>query len=279
MKSAEHIADAYNAAGVPAAVVTGETPDNIRTNLLDRLARGDVKQLVNVDLFGEGMDCPALEVVSMARPTQSYGLYVQQFGRVLRILEGKTHGLVIDHVGNVVRHGLPDAPRQWSLSAPEGKRRGASDPDVMGLTACTECFRPYERNRTACPYCGAVPTPTERSKPEHVDGDLIELDPSMLAQMRGEIDRVDGGPLIPRNASAPVAISIKNRWEARQEAQSHLRDCISTWAGVWKYGHGEDDREIQKRFYLTFGTDVMTAQTLGVSEASALTEKIRSTLA
>lgn len=278
VKSAEDVAAAYNSAGVPAAVVTGETPDQIRTNLLDRLATGEIKQLVNVDLFGEGMDCPALEVVSMARPTQSYGLYVQQFGRVLRTLEGKTHGLVIDHVGNVIRHGLPDAPREWSLAAPEGRRKGATDPDVIGLTACTECFRAYERHRTECPYCGARPVPSERSKPEHVDGDLIELDPTMLMQMRGEIDRIDGAPLIPGNVSDITALAIRNKWVARQDAQRALRDTIATWAGMWKYGHGEDDREIQKRFYLTFGTDVMTAQTLGVAEATALTEKLRKVL-
>ena len=32
-------------------------------------------QLVNVDILGEGVDVPAIEVVSMARPTESYALY------------------------------------------------------------------------------------------------------------------------------------------------------------------------------------------------------------
>ena len=279
VKAAEEIANAYNAAGVPAAFVSGETPDRIRADLLDKLARGEVKQLVNVDLFGEGMDCPSLDVISMARPTQSYGLYVQQFGRVLRTNDGKTHGIVIDHVGNVVRHGLPDAPRAWSLAAPEGNRKGENrDPDVIGLTACTACFRPYFRNQTSCPYCGNKPEPASRSEPRFVDGDLIELDPEVLERMRAEISIVDGSPRIPVNAAPNVAISIKNRWKARQEAQQELRETVALWAGTFRYGHGETVSEVQRRFYLTFGVDVMSAQALGKPEADALANKIRETM-
>lgn len=278
VKSAEHIAAAYNAAGVPASVVSAKTPDNVRTTLLEQLETGQMKQLVNVDLFGEGMDCPALEVISMARPTQSYGLYVQQFGRVLRLFDGKTHGIVIDHVGNVVRHGLPDAPRQWSLAAPEGTRNSKSDDDTIGLTACNECFKPYERHLTACPYCGAVPVISERGTPEHVDGNLVELDPETLAQMRGEVHRVDGGPLIPHGASDIVARAISNRWRDRQEAQHVLRETMSAWAGVFMYGHGESDLEIQKRFYLRFGVDVLGAQALNAKDADLLTNRVREAL-
>jgi DNA repair protein RadD len=278
VQSATDIAAAYEAAGVPAAVVSAKTPDNIRTNLLDRLARGDVKQLVNVDLFGEGMDCPALEVVSMARPTQSYGLYVQQFGRVLRPFEGKAHGIVIDHVGNVVRHGLPDAPREWSLTAPERSGR-RQDNDAIPLTTCVECYRPYERKHSACPYCGHKPVPASRSGPEHVDGDLVELDPEVLAQMRGAAARVMGDPLIPHGADHATARAIINRWKARQEHQVELQKSIAEWAGVWKYRDGETDSEIQRRFYLTFGIDVLTAQTLGSREAQELKERIDGNLA
>jgi len=273
VQSATDIAAAYRDAGVPAEVVSAKTPDNVRTELLDRLGRGDIKQLVNVDLFGEGMDCPALEVVSMARPTQSYGLYVQQFGRVLRTFEGKSHGIVIDHVGNVVRHGLPDAPRQWSLAAPEGRR--ASGPvDTIPLTTCTECFRPYERTQVACPYCGHKSVPAARNGPEHVDGDLVELDPNTLAEMRGEVDRIDGPVQIPYNANDATTRSLINKWRARQETQIRLRKTIAAWAGVWKHGHGETDSEIQRRFYLTFGVDVMSAQSLGVKDAEQLMEWI-----
>jgi DNA repair protein RadD len=109
---------------VPAEVVHSKTPDAVRTRILARFRNREILQLVNVDLFGEGFDLPAIEVVSMARATQSYGLYVQQFGRALRIMDGKTHALIIDHVGNVGRHGLPDARRIWTLDRRERGARG-----------------------------------------------------------------------------------------------------------------------------------------------------------
>ena len=131
---ATEIAERFNLAGVPAEVVSAKTPDTERAKILKRFKDRELLQLVNVDLFGEGFDLPAIEVVSMARPTASYGLYVQIFGRGLRpmYLEGapletteqrlwaiansiKPNAIIIDHVGNVVRHGLPDANREWSL--------------------------------------------------------------------------------------------------------------------------------------------------------------------
>lgn len=269
LASAARIADTYNARGVKAAVVSAETPDRIRSDLLDRLERNEIQQLVNVDLFGEGMDCPALDVISMARPTQSYGLYVQQFGRVLRRYAGKDCGIIIDHVGNVVRHGLPDRPRDWSLSAPEGRRARTPDPDDIPLTTCPACYRPYERVRTACPYCGHVPEVTVRSTPNHVDGDLAELDPSILAAMRGEVDRVNGAPLIPAGATEIVARAIRSRWAERQTEINALRGVMASWAGRW-HAQGESDREIQRRFYLSFGVDVLTAQSLSATEAEQL---------
>jgi DNA repair protein RadD len=273
LNEADKLAQAYNAAGVPAAVVSAETPDRIRTNMLDRLGRGDIKQIVNVDLFGEGMDCPSLDVVSMARPTQSYGLYVQQFGRVLRTSPGKSHGKVIDHVNNVIRHLLPDTPRQWSLSAPERKSRDR-DPDEIGLTACVMCYQPYNRIHPACPHCGHKPVPQGRSLPQQVDGDIFELDPAALARLRGEVARIDSGPQIPTGASPVVAKSIKNNWAERQTEQNLLRDTIAKWAGIRKYQHNESDAQIYRRFFHGFGVDIMTAQTLNAKDAATLREKL-----
>jgi hypothetical protein len=181
---------------------------------------------------------------------------------------------VIDHVGNVVRHGLPDAPRAWSLAAPEGRRGKAADPDNMPLTTCTECFQPYPRTKVACIWCGHAPTPAGRSLPKQVDGDLIELDPTVLATMRGEADRIMGGPQIPAGASGEAVLAIKRRWAERQTAQNQLRDAIATWAGIWKFGHNETDREIHKRFFLTFDVDVLTAQAMNAADAEILRQKI-----
>ena len=84
--------------------------------------------LVNCDLFGEGFDVPAVECVIMLRKTES--LPSQQFGRALRVIDGKLFGILIDHVGNVEwmmdKYNLnyPHDDPEWTLDRPTKKRTG-----------------------------------------------------------------------------------------------------------------------------------------------------------
>lgn len=276
VEQAIELAQAFNAAGVPAMAVSAKTPDEVRAAAVKKLRDGTLLQLVNVDLFGEGFDVPAVEVVQMARPTMSYGLFVQQFGRALRILPGKERGLIIDHVGNVKMHNLPDAPRNWSLYSEERGKRGAMDPDVLPVSTCVECFQAFEAKTRTCPFCGHTPEPQGRSKPEFVDGDLTELDPATLAIMRGEIDRIDGPPLVPSHLDAIARKRLENVWRDRQQAQHDLRHAIALWAGIWR-DKGANDTEIYRRFFFRFGTDIGTAQTLNRADADALKQRIQET--
>ena len=264
---------AFRAAGVAAEVVTSRTPDALRISILRRFRSREVLQLVNVDLFGEGFDLPALEVVSMARPTQSYGLYVQQFGRALRPLEGKAEAVIIDHVGNVVRHGLPDKPRVWSLDRRERRSNGGS---TIPLRVCPGCTRPYERSYVSCPYCGHTPEPAGRSSPAEVDGDLIELSPEVLARMRSEVAAVDNAPRFPQGVAPEVTGAIRKRHAERQQAQQALRGAMALWGGVG--ARPVDVRRAQREFFLRYGVDVMSAQALGRAEAEALEARVRGDL-
>lgn len=270
----------YRRAGVPAEVVSYKTADVARSAVLRRFRRREILQIVNVDLFGEGFDLPAVEVVSFARPTQSYGLYVQQFGRALRISEGKDRALILDFVGNVVRHGLPDAQRVWCLDRSK-QRNGSSDPPTVKV--CPECTYVYERYLPACPDCGFIPVPIARTSPEFVDGDITELDDATLARMRGEIDAID----IPieqyhidliKKHCPPVGIhaNVKRRL-ILQEAQGRLRNLIATWGAVRRLA-GDPDSVSYRKFYLRYGVDVLTAQTLPTNDAVSLAEKIQGDL-
>jgi superfamily II DNA or RNA helicase len=276
VEQANELAQAFVAAGVPAMAVSAKTPDDVRAAAVEKLRNGTLMQLVNVDLFGEGFDVPAVEVVQMARPTMSYGLFVQQFGRALRTLPGKERGLIIDHVGNVKMHNLPDAPRQWSLYSEERGKRGAMDPDVLPVSTCVECFQAFEAKTRTCPFCGHTPEPQGRNKPEFVEGDLTELDPATLAIMRGEIERIDGPPLVPGHLDAIARKRLENVWRDRQQAQHDLRHTIALWAGVWR-DNGASDAEIYRRFFFRFGTDIGTAQTLNRADAEALKQRIEGT--
>lgn len=278
--TAETVAEQFNSAGVPAEIITGKTPDDERYKMMRRFKNRQTLQLVSIDVLGEGVDVPAIEVVSMGRPTESYGLYVQQFGRALRLLDGKDRAIIIDHVGNVMRHGLPDAPREWSLDRRERRSSGKSDAQTIRACLNPECGAVYERFRDACPYCGTpVPPPAERSRPEFVDGDLFELDPAMLEQMRGAVARVDMTPEAYREQLARQGVpqigimaNVKRHIE-RQETIGTLREAMAVWAG-YERAAGLSDREIFRKFYIEHGHDWMTAQTLKRDDALGLAERV-----
>lgn len=273
LASAGEIAQAYRTAGVTAEVISGDTPDLLRVNLMRRFRNKEILQLVNCDLLGEGVDVPAIEVVSMARPTQSVILYHQQFGRALRPMDGKGKAIIIDHVSNWMRHGLPDAPRVWSLDRRERRLRSAPD-DVVPLRVCTQCLSAYERIYVSCPYCGTTPVPASRSTPDAVDGDLAEMSPELLARLRGEIDQ---GPKIPYGAAPIVVASVHKHHREKVEAQRSLRDTMALWGG-WRVAQNDSIAEQQRRFFHQFGMDALSAQALNRAEASALEAKIRGIL-
>ena len=83
----------------------------------------DIQVLVNVDLFGEGFDCPDVEFIQLARPTLSLAKYLQQVGRGMRVFKGKKYCLILDNVGLYRLFGLPSDDRDWQAMF-EGKIAG-----------------------------------------------------------------------------------------------------------------------------------------------------------
>lgn len=276
--TAEEVAEEYRKRGVPAIALSGRNADEERVQAIRDLKSGKILQIVNDSLIGEGVDIPAVEVVSFARPTQSYALYAQMFGRALRPFEGKSHAIIIDAVSNVMRHGLPDAPREWSLDRRE-RRTGKSEPSTVRV--CTACAAVYERFLDACPDCGEpVPKPAQRSGPEFVDGDLYELDPDVLAQMRNEVVGARETPeamrdrLTAQHVPMPGVMANVKRQRERLEVLGQLDGLMATIAGYWRHD-GMSDSEIFRKFFLTYRTDWLSAQSLKKDDAAALMGKIQ----
>ena len=279
LETAADMAANYNSMGARTEVVSANTPDAVRSEVLDLFEKRVVNIIVNVDLLGEGFDCPGIEAVIMARPTESYGLYCQQFGRALRILDGKDYAVIIDHVGNVVRHGLPDAPRLWSLDSRERTPRSVNPDDEIPLRYCPSCTQPYTRVMVSCPYCGHTAEPASRGRPDQVDGDLYEMDAELLAQLRAGINKVDEDAesvrrrMLAAGASAKVAGGAAKNVRLRAEMQGALRASMQWWGAI-EQAKGLTEREAQRKFYLRFGTDVLSAQQLGRPEALELANRI-----
>ena len=260
--TAEEIATDFRASGVQAVSLNGKTVSTYREESVENFRKGVIEVLVNVDLFDEGFDLPACDVVIMARPTASLAKFLQQCGRALRPLPGKT-ALIIDHVSNVIRHGLPDMEREWTLNRREKRAKSQNDPNEIPLTVCKNCLKPYEKFRTVCPYCGfekPLPEPQARSI-EMVEGDLVLLTREMLERMRrGTIleSPADIAARVNRVAGPIAAKGVANRQAEKIAAQADLKEAIAQWAAIERL-QGFNDREIYKKFYLTTGMDVLSA--------------------
>ncbi len=156
VKHAEDVADMYNAAGVRTVALYGNMPGNERDQAIRDFDAGIVQVLTSCDLIGEGFDIPAIDIVQCLRPTLSLSLWLQMIGRGMRKSEGKTRCIVLDHVGNVHKHGGgPMRDRVWTLDG-EQKRRSKKTAveDEFKIERCSMCFATYPESEPQCPYCG-----------------------------------------------------------------------------------------------------------------------------
>src|SRR6185437_5975157 len=65
IKAATEIAEEFRKQDVTAEVISSKTPDLLRASIMRKFRNREILQIVNVDLLGEGVDVPAIEVVSM----------------------------------------------------------------------------------------------------------------------------------------------------------------------------------------------------------------------
>jgi DNA repair protein RadD len=169
IKQAESMAKAYKDAGVPAGCIHGNTKN--REEVLAQFAAGEILVLTSVQLLIEGVDIPEIGAVQWLRPTKSIVVYMQGNGRGLRPHDDKDYLVILDHVGNWQRHGLPCEERTWSLEGDKNQGRKKADPDAIGVQTCEQCFSAFRTGVHECPYCGHGVQFKER-KIDIIDGEL-----------------------------------------------------------------------------------------------------------
>ncbi len=96
---AEFMANYFNEHGIPAAFLTGKSPEEERKDAKDRLVSGKIRFLFVVDIYNEGVDIPEINTVLFLRPTESLTVFLQQLGRGLRLSENKECLTVLDFIG------------------------------------------------------------------------------------------------------------------------------------------------------------------------------------
>jgi len=152
VRHSKTVAKAFQNAGISAAHCDGETPKRERAAIVDAFRRGDINVLCNAELFGEGFDVPHCQAVILARPTQSLTLHVQQSMRSMRPDPNDPNkvAIIIDHVQNWTRHGLPDDDRDWSLN-PNERDEKKKKPRI-----CPKCNLVVSYKAHSCPRCGYI---------------------------------------------------------------------------------------------------------------------------
>jgi len=202
---AEHVAKEFNLAGISAAYIDGKTPDTIRKTAIEQFRTGVVKILTNVDLVSEGFDVPNMEAVILLRPTQSTTLFIQQAMRAMRAdpENPKKRAVIIDHVGNVYRHGLPDEDREWTLEGKMKKR----EPNEISVRQCPKCYYTHTP-APKCPSCGHIYPAQVQAQIEQTKGELLQIKDLERKNQKREIGAA-------RTREALEQIAIKRGYSLR----------------------------------------------------------------
>ena len=110
---------------------------------------GNIQVLVNVDLFGEGFDCPDVEFIQLARPTLSLAKYLQMVGRGLRVAKSKECCIILDNVGLYRLFGLPTTEWNWAAMF-LGNQSGMGEVNMakdFALKTIGACYSGQKRER------------------------------------------------------------------------------------------------------------------------------------
>lgn len=173
IRHSEEMAAAFRKAGIEAAHIDGATPLAERQKIIDNFRRGALDILCNVDLISEGFDIPDCECAILLRPTKSLTLYIQQSMRCMRYKPGK-RAVIIDHVGNYARFGMPDDDRSWTLDKKAEKQHKHETDNPVNAKMCPHCFAVFQP-LPKCPYCGFV-FPKVEKELETVGAELEKIE-------------------------------------------------------------------------------------------------------
>lgn len=228
VKHAEHVALEFRNAGFRASSVDGSMDDAVRKRIIAGLSNGNVQVMTSCDLVSEGTDIPAVVCGILLRPTQSTGLFLQQVGRTLRPAPGKTKAYILDHVANVLNHGMPDEDRVWSLEGEEqrAKKKKKDDEPNVRVKQCPACFAMHGP-ATKCPLCGHI-YEFESIEPTVQDGELRQITEEDSALLKRARNKEVGQA---RTFDELVAIATargykpgwaKHMWESRQKKGARI---------------------------------------------------------
>lgn len=182
----------FEARGITARHIDGETPNDERREIFDAVEDGSVQVVSSFGVLREGWNCPVVSHAILTQVCGAVSTYLQIVGRILRASPGKTRAVLQDHSGASWRHGPPDMERVWKLDdtdiriaqkAKKDKKAGELKEGII----CPECAFVREKG-PVCPNCG------HRHKMSHrrvymQDGSLKKMTGPVIGRKKPQTDR------------------------------------------------------------------------------------------
>ncbi len=140
---AEDMAREFSQRGVLSAAVYSNADGEYsqeRETAVEQLKNGEIRVIFSVDMFNEGVDIPAVDMVMFLRPTESPVVFLQQLGRGLRKSRKKEYLNVLDFIGNYAKAG--QVP--YLLSGQSGREYGMADQVCEELDVPDGCMVDFD---------------------------------------------------------------------------------------------------------------------------------------
>ena len=168
---AAHVAEAFNASGIPTGLIHGDLPGDERRNILAAFAKGEIRVITNVAVLTEGFDHPPISCVVLLRPSSYKSTMIQMVGRGLRTVDPaehpgvvKTDCVVLDFGTSSLTHGTLEQDVDL-----EGKTTSGEAPSKI----CPSCKADIPLASCECPICGEVLVEDEGETREGVFGGAL----------------------------------------------------------------------------------------------------------
>ncbi|MCB2092996.1 MAG: DEAD/DEAH box helicase, partial [Rhodobacteraceae bacterium] len=151
---ADHVTEAFRAAGITAALIHGDLAAETRKAILAEYAAGDIRVIVNVAVLTEGWDHPPTSCVVLLRPSSYKSTMIQMVGRGLRTVDPEVHPgivktdcVVLDFGTSSLIHGTleQDVDLDGKIGTGEAPTK-----------TCPACAAEIPLAATECPLCGEV---------------------------------------------------------------------------------------------------------------------------
>ena len=228
------VCDAFLASGISSEHIDYHTDEDDRTAMFARFRRGETQVLCSITVLAVGFDEPAASCAILARPTLSTSLHIQQVGRVMRPHDGKTDALILDHAGNVLRHGKVETFKPPELSEIDARTDRKTRSDSTDCFPCPECCAILSPGQRVCPECGH----------EMTRRNVVDFKPGALVEHETGAARTDPTLAELRNLYLELRFIHEGRGKGRDKA---AKTAYAQVLGNFKFKCPYDWRRAQPR--------------------------------